>query len=207
MYIYDNNSSKPIVADNYADTDITYPWASLLLCVSTIRLKLPDSNTSRTKRQITLFLYIGSHPRQHRSQARLRYENIAKISIILETTKYCGKFFRNRPNIPNMNLLKPRYTGRLRVSISLPDLPLDLTSDLTWDNPQGLTPAPQRILEDVTFYVRSDVRYNVRSTKEALFVTIYITMICKWHVRLLGLFNHLSKAETKKYNWYRRGNS
>jgi len=64
-------------------------------------------------------------------------------------------FFHNRPNIPNMNFLKPRCTERLRVSISLSDLPLDL------------------------------------------FVTIYITIICECHVRLLGLFNHLPKAETK----------
>ena len=25
MYIYDNNSSKPMMANDYADTDITYP--------------------------------------------------------------------------------------------------------------------------------------------------------------------------------------
>ena len=87
MYIYDNNSSLPMMADNFVETDITYPWAPLLLCCLTIRLELPDSCVSRTKRQITLFLYIGSHPRQHRTQARLRYENTAKIEIIFETTK------------------------------------------------------------------------------------------------------------------------
>jgi len=26
MYIYDNNSGEPMMADSYTDTDITYPW-------------------------------------------------------------------------------------------------------------------------------------------------------------------------------------
>lgn len=53
------------------------------------------------------------------------------------------------------------------------------------------------------FYTKvvKNVLKTDRLTKPActitMFATIYITMICECHVRLLGLFNHLPKAETK----------
>ena len=43
-------------------SDITYPWASLLLWCLTTVLELPDSYKSSSKRQVTPFLYIGSRP-------------------------------------------------------------------------------------------------------------------------------------------------
>ena len=44
------------------DTDITYPWASLLPCSWLSVKELPDSRVSSTKRKITLFLIYRSPP-------------------------------------------------------------------------------------------------------------------------------------------------
>lgn len=54
---------------------------------------------SRTKRQITLFLYIGSHPRQHRTQAGLRYENTAKIENMISRQECIDRILANKNTI------------------------------------------------------------------------------------------------------------
>jgi len=54
----------------------------------TTSLELPDSDTSSTKRKITLFPYIGPHFHQLNSQAELQNEDAAKIKNKSETSKY-----------------------------------------------------------------------------------------------------------------------
>ena len=63
------------------------PMSVFVALFLTISLKLPDSNTSSTKRQVRLFLYIDLHPRQTSPRAGLRYEDVAKLRRKIDVSK------------------------------------------------------------------------------------------------------------------------
>ena len=53
----------------------------------TDRLKLPDSNASSTKRQVTPFLYIGPHPYSPTLMQGFGMRTSAKLINLFETPK------------------------------------------------------------------------------------------------------------------------
>ena len=76
--------------------DTSYPWTSLLLCSWLIDEELPDSNASSSKRQVTPFLYIGSHFICPPCWWVLVLELLQSYKIILKYYKYSGEFFQKK---------------------------------------------------------------------------------------------------------------
>jgi len=75
----------------------------------TDRLKLPDSNASSTKRQVTPFLYIGSHPYSPTLMQGFGMRTSAKIRINFEFPKE----LRKKVGCPSLiSLLKENKQGR-----------------------------------------------------------------------------------------------